>query len=87
MDLTSQVIKEADDLQQEKDRDKFFAKYTSINTALEEKFIELLLFLDGQKYECKGLRYSIDFSSVFNAVRDLELQKANVNSELICVWL
>ena len=50
--------------------------YSSINNSLEERFIELLLLIDGQKADFNPKeRFSIDFSGILDALKDIAILK------------
>ena len=79
----SQVIDEASNLQREKDQAKFFVGYSSITNSLEERFIELLLLINDKKIDFGSEKRMIDFTRVFDALKDITISKDGLNGKLI----
>ena len=74
-----QVVGTSTDLEAESSQESFFAAYSLVNNSLEERFIDLLLLLDGQQISIKLEEMcSIDLSVVVEALKVVSL---NCNSK------
>ena len=69
------MIGDADSLEEEKNREHFFAAYSPINNSLEQMFIDLLLLIDGWKSRVKPAeRVLFDLSEVEDAIKAVTLK-------------
>lgn len=69
-------MEEAKKLLGEMDQNKFFAAYSCVNNSLEERFIELLLLMDGHNAEFNlEDGYSVDFTKAFDAIKNTRLSE------------
>ena len=83
-----QVMEEASCLQTESDQNKFFVSYSSVNNSLEEKFIKLLLLIDGQgTTPFSSARRVVDFSKVFDALSEVVVpEEGKLQLNLLVLW-
>ena len=66
---TLQAVESAENLEKELNQDNFFKEYSAVNSLLEERFIDLLLLLDGHKGDQQHKRR--DLSGVIDTVEAL----------------
>lgn len=82
-----QVVCNSNDLEAEASPESFFAVYSLVNNSLEERFIDLLLLLDGQQTSSKlEERCSIDISRVVEALKVVSLDCKFFEMTFIPFW-